>query len=711
MINIKKKDGRLEGLDISKIKKQTVKATENLVGVSSDELELDSNIQFVDGMSSNDIQDILINTAVSKIDIDRPQWTFVASRLFRNNLYKNIAMAYGKDIDTCIYKTITLRDYVEKGVKDNILRPELLDVDLEYLNDKIKPNNDDLFNYLGIKTLKDKYIKNLKNTKNPFELPQYIFMANAIAVNIIEKDNILDKIVETYNVFSDFELFLATPSLSNARLRNKSLFSCFVGSSADDLGSLMEGYTEQAFISKLGGGIGWDYSRMRSRGSWIDGIIGASAGKVPFMKFNDSLVNAVDQLGVRKGAIKVYIESWDLDIYDFIDVKKQSGEERRRTHDLFTCISVNDVFMERVNSDSSYTLFDPYEVAELCEVYGEDFKKLYNKFEAQAREGLLRHKVIKAKDLWKYMILSYFETGSPDLYFTDTANKSHNNKHLGKVRSLNLCNEYMNPVNEDEIAVCNLASINLGKVKTTEDIARVTKVAIRILDNIIDISNYPVEKAERTQKRRRSIGLGTMGEAEYLATKGIMFGSEEHEKELHRIYGTLQKASIEASSALALEKGNYPDYEGSEWDKKGIPMRNGYLNCIAPTSSISILAGTTQSIEPIYKRKWFEENLSGLVPVVAPNLSPETWEYYIPAYEVDQKVSVRMNAIRQKYIDMAISFNIFVDPVKITGKDINDILMLCWELGLKSTYYLRSKSPENNKDEAIDRSMECNGCQ
>ena len=709
MINIKKDNGTLESLDISKIKKQTIPACAGLKGVNHDELELDSNIQFIDGMSSKDIHNILINTAVSKIDIDSANWTFVASRLFRDRLYKNVGKAFGKSSHN-IYEEVSLREYVTKGVEQGILREELLEVDLELLNTYLIPENDDLFNYLGILTLKDKYIKNLNLSDIPFEAPQHLFMANAIAININETVDKEQKIKELYETFSKLELLLATPSLSNARLKNKSCFSCFVGSSADDLNSLFEGYTEQALISKYGGGIGWDYSRMRSMGGIIQNILNASAGKVPFLKFNDTIVNAIDQLGVRKGAIKVYIECWDLDIFDFIDLKKQSGEERRRAHDLFTCVSVNDVFKVRIENDDVYTLFDPYDTPDLCETFGDEFKLKYESYEVAFKEGKIRGKEIKAKDLWKKMILAYFEIGSPDLFFKDTANRTHKNKHLGIVRSLNLCNEFKNPVNEKEIAVCNLASINMSRVRTPEDVLRVSKIAIRALDNIIDISSYPVAKAEVTQKQRRSVGLGFMGEAELLATSQIMFGSKEHEELLHKMYGALQQGSIKASSELAIEKGCYPMWEGSDWHKDGIPMRNGYLNCVAPTSSISILAGTTQAIEPVYKRKWFEENLSGLIPVVAPNLDASTWEYYVTAYDVDQLTSVRMNAIRQKYIDMTISFNIFVDPKKVTGKDINDILMLAWNLDLESTYYLRSKSPEIEK-EVVDRSFECTSCQ
>ncbi|HHO41858.1 MAG TPA: ribonucleoside-diphosphate reductase subunit alpha, partial [Epsilonproteobacteria bacterium] len=495
------------------------------------------------------------------------------------------------------------------------------------------------------------------------------------------------------------------------------------------------------------------------------------------------------------------IEPWHIDVKDFIDLKKNSGEERRRAHDLFPALWINDLFMRRVEADEAWTLFDPFEVPELVGLYGDAFNERY--IECEAREDLTKE-VISAKSLWKDILRSYFETGNPFLTFKDTANKANPNGHAGVIRSSNLCTEiFQNTApnhyniriifedgsiaifDEEEIvkvdsgltkpakkitaldsldgkkiwmvdkeaidgdtAVCNLASVNLSKINTQEDIARVVPVAIRMLDNVIDLNFYPLAKVKKTNEKTRAIGLGVMGEAQMLAQNGISWGSSEHLMRIDQVMESVSYYAIKASSDLAIEKGRYSLYEGSNWSKGIFPidranenacklvdrgglfgyehdwdklrekvkndgMRNGYLMAIAPTSSISILVGTTQAIEPIYKRKWFEENLSGLIPVVAPKLSPETWQYYTPSYELDQRVLIRAAAVRQKWIDQGQSLNIFITLDKASGKYLNDIYMDAWRFGLKSTYYLRSQSPESVQEvEGIeDRSMECMGCQ
>jgi ribonucleoside-diphosphate reductase alpha chain len=553
-----------------------------------------------------------------------------------------------------------------------------------------------------------------------------------------------------------------------------------------------------ALLSKFGGGIGWDWSLVRGMGSYIDGHKHAAGGIVPFLKIANDVAIAVDQLGTRKGAIAVYIEPWHMDIRDFIDLKKNSGEERRRAHDLFPALWINDLFMKRVAEDAMWTLFDPYEVKELTELYGEAFEKRYVELE---NDDSVTKEVISAKQLWKEILRSYFETGNPFLSFKDTANRANPNKHAGIIRSTNLCteifqntapNHYKIRINfedgthvtyeEDELvtvdsgltkpakkvtaldtiegkkiwivdkeridgetAVCNLASVNLSKVNTKEDLARVVPIAVRMLDNVIDLNFYPLAKVKKTNAKTRAIGLGVMGEAQMLAEHKIMWGSDEHLHKIDEVMESLSYYAIEASSNLALEKGKYPNFEGSDWSKGILPidkaneeacklvdrgglfgythdwqklrekvkqdgMRNGYLMAIAPTSSISILTGTTQAIEPVYKRKWFEENLSGLIPVVVPKLSPETWQYYTPSYELDQNVLVRAAAIRQKWIDQGQSLNIFISLDKASGRYLNEIYMNAWRFGLKSTYYLRSQSPETMGD-IEDRSMECVGCQ
>ncbi|NQY52434.1 MAG: ribonucleoside-diphosphate reductase subunit alpha [Campylobacteraceae bacterium] len=792
-IMISKRNGRKEVLDITKIQKMTFEATENLAGISQSELELDAQIKFIDGMSSADIQDALIKTAVEKIDIDVPNWTFAAARLFIFDLYHKVGRATGgiKGRAYCDFK-----DYIRTSQESGKMIPGLeFGYDLDDLNDHLVPERDFQFNYLGIKTLYDRYLIKDANAE-PIELPQQMFMGIAMFLAQSEDDKQI-KAKEFYDVISKFEVMLATPTLSNARTNRHQLSSCYIGSTPDNIEGIFDTYHEMALLSKFGGGIGWDWNLVRSLGGVIDGHKSAAGGTVPFLKITNDVALAVDQLGTRKGAIAVYLEPWHMDIVDFIDLKKNSGEERRRAHDLFPSLWISDVFMERIMDDSHWTLFDPYEVKDLCELHGDAFKKRYEEYE---NDPSITKNQMKAKDLWKKILTSYFESGSPFLCFKDNANRANPNAHVGKIRSSNLCTEifqntspnkylikleyhdgtYSTHEEEDLItvdsgivkkankvtaldslggkkifivekekidgdtAVCNLASVNLSKINTKEDIERVVPIAVRMLDNVIDLNFYPLRKVKATNLKSRSIGLGVMGEAQMLAESRIHFGTESHLKKIDAIMEMISYNTIKSSSLIAKEKGAYPTFEGSNWSKGIMPhdhtpqaveallnkdlfdssydwdelremvkengMRNGYLMAIAPTSSISILVGTTQTIEPVFKRKWFEENLSGLIPVVVPKLSPETWEYYKPAFEINQLDLIKAAAIRQKWIDQGQSTNIFMSLDKASGRYLHEIYMLAWKLGLKSTYYLRSQSPEASND-VEDRSMECSGCQ
>jgi len=792
-IMIKKRNGRKEILDITKIQKHTIAATEGLDGVSQSELEIDAQIKFIDGMSSSDIQDALIKTAVEKIDIDVPNWTYVASRLFLYDLYHRAGKAT-HGIKGSAYCHI--KDYIKNGQKEGRIIPELeTGYDLDDLNETLVPCRDKLFTYLGIKTLNDRYL--IKNSKGePIELPQQMFMGIAMFLAQNETDK-QEKAKAFYHVISQFEVMLATPTLSNARTNRHQLSSCYIGSSPDNIEGIFDGYKEMGLLSKFGGGIGWDWNSIRALGGVIDNHKSAAGGVVPFLKITNDIALAVDQLGTRKGAIAVYLEPWHMDIVDFIDLKKNSGEERRRAHDLFPALWISDLFMERVLADAHWTLFDPYEVKDLSTLSGEAFTKRYEEYEA---DETITKDQMKAKDLWKKVLTSYFESGSPFLCFKDNANKANPNAHTGFIRSSNLCTEIfqntepnyykvriefndgtVNLYDETEeitvdsgvvkkankitaldriggknifivekekidgkTAVCNLASVNLSKINTKEDIERVVPIAIRMLDNVIDLNFYPLKKVKVTNSATRAIGLGVMGEAQMLAESFIHWGSSEHFKKIDSVMEAISYNAIKASSQLAIEKGKYPEFEGSNWSKGIMPqdhspkavdilvdrdlfdsgydwdslreivkangMRNGYLMAIAPTSSISILVGTTQAIEPVYKRKWYEENLSGLIPVVVPNLSPATWEYYKPAYEIEQTDLIKAAAIRQRWIDQGQSTNIFMSLNRASGKYLHEIYTLAWQLGLKSTYYLRGQSPEAVK-EVADRSTECVGCQ
>lgn len=811
--HVVKRDGSREPLDISKIQKQTSAATQGLKNVSQSELELDAKLNFIDGITSEQIQQILIKTAVDKIDLDKPDWTFVAARLFLFDLTHKVRQAYKQHG----YNEITLEAYLSVGKKENRLLSNLgYGYDLTKLQAAIDTQRDYLFNYLGIKTLYDRYL--VKDfDKNPIETPQLMFMGIAMFLAQNESpETKTDWAIKFYNTLSIFKFMLATPTLTNARTLKHQLSSCFVGSAPDNIEGIFDSYKEMSLLSKFGGGVGWDFAKIRATGSQIRGFKSAAGGLIPFLKITNDMTIAVDQLGQRKAAYSVYIEPWHLDVEDFLDLKKNSGEERRRTHELFPALWINGLFMDRIAEDKDWTLFDPYEVPHLTELYGDEFNIAY---EAAEQDPKLRKQTIRAKDLWKHILTSYYESGSPFLTFKDRANITNPNKHTGVIHSSNLCLEifqstaenqykvriYLDPksfenkrellYNEtDQIkvkdtetregysyklakhitsldtiiirsvlstteaeykvyavenvlskqgktAVCNLGSLNLSKVNKTEDIKQIIPIAVRMLDNVIDLNFYPVKKTKDTNLETRAIGLGVMGEAEYLAQQNIVFGSQSHYKEIDRLMSDVSYYTIEASSDLAKERKPYQDFKGSLWDQGIFPLdftnsltkalaephqqdwdalkakvkaqglRNGYLMAIAPTSSISILVGTTQAIEPVYKRKWYEDNLSGMIPVVVPNLTLDNWHCYVPAYELDQIKLIEAAAVRQKYIDQGQSLNIFIDPKKAKASYLSSIYQTAYKLNLKSTYYLRSESPDEKEFDAVDRSIECQGCQ
>ena len=776
-MKVKKRSGHLSTLDISKIQTQTAEAVAGLANVSQSELELDAQLQFIDGMSTTDIAKTLIQTAVTKIDIDRPDWTFVAARLQLFDLYHSVA----RNLKLKKGEIPTLAHYVSYGILEGKLFPTLAEgYDLADLENYLDQSRDYQFNYLGLKTLIDRYL--VKDTKGKvIELPQHMFMCVAMFLAQYESDK-QSKAKQFYDVISKFEVMLATPTLSNARTNRHQLSSCYIGSSPDNIEGIFDAYKEQALLSKFGGGIGWDWNLIRGQASPIDDTPGAAGGTVPFLKIDNDIAIAVDQLGVRKGAIAVYLEPSHADILDFIDLKKNSGEERRRTHDLFPALWIGDDFMQAVESNSDWNLY------------------------TTPGDKTPSH-TLNAKDLWKKILTSYYESGSPFLCFKDNANRANPNPHTGHIRSSNLCTEIFQNTEPDHYmvklwmengtyilaeekdviplangstklankvtsldtilykkstdlgpdvtckvynvekeripgrtAVCNLASVNLSKVNSTKDIQRVVPIAVNMLDNVIDLNFYPLKKVKDTNLATRSIGLGVMGEAQMLAEKQIMFGSNVHLEFIDRVMDDISYNTILSSHTLAMDRGSYPEFDGSNWSKGTLPidvanknalalteykshndwdslralskvaMRNGYMMAIAPTSSISILVGTTQAIEPVYKRKWFEENLSGLIPVVVPNLNPDTYAFYKPAYEVDQLDIIKAAAVRQKWIDQGQSTNIFLSLAKASGKYMNQIYTLAHKLGCKSTYYLRSQSPEAVA-EVADRSLECSGCQ
>jgi len=486
---------------------------------------------------------------------------------------------------------------------------------------------------------------------------------------------------EFFEVMDNLYFLPNSPTLMNAGRDLQQLSACFVLPIDDTMESIFGTLKDAALIHKSGGGTGFSFSRIRPKEDVVMSTMGVSSGPVSFMKVFNAATEAIKQGGTRRGANMGILRVDHPDILDFITSK---AEDDQTLSNFNISVAMTEEFMKAMKNNEDYELRNP-------------------------RDGKVTGK-LNAKEVFDLIVHMAWKTGDPGIVFLDRINAENPTPHVGEIESTNPCGEQ--PLLPHES--CNLGSINLTRIIKDGDVdwdtlKKTVRTSVHFLDNVIDMNLYPIMKIEKTAKASRAIGVGVMGEAEMIAHEGIMYGSDEHLKFIDEKYGILRKAVEDMSHELALEKGSYPEFEGSRWTR---PMRNGYLMAIAPTSSISILVGTTQSTEPVYKKKWFEENLSGLIPVTAPGINPDNYNLYVNAYEVDQLAMVRAAAVRQKHVDQGMSLNIFVDPENITGKYLSSIYMLAWKLGLKSTYYLRSLSPDEEKGLSIpDRSMECSGCQ
>ena len=701
-MHVIKRDGGKQLLNIEQIRKQTIPACEGLENVSYEELELKSEIQFYDGIKTSDIQNILIKTALNLVDVDRPNWTYVAARLKLYDLYHVIKRNYNKAGNGDVYKKISLMDYISsnKHLFSGWVE-KYTEEEINYLNNKIVGKRDLLFTYLAIESIINRFL--LKDKGKIIELPQHMYMAISMFLFQDEKKDIRLKLVEKlYEASSKLWVVFATPILSNARKKNGGTISCLLNSIPDDLEGIFDKFKEIGIGSKIGSGWGIDISRIRAMNSWIQNYQGVAGGLVPWMKILNDISIGVDQLGTRPGAFAVYVSTWHSDIYDFLDTRRLSGEDRRICRDLFLAIIADDVFMEREENNEYYTLFDPYDVPELTELYGNDFKEKYEgyekEFELNPEKFNPNTRRIKARDLMKRLVAMYNDEGMPFWFFKDNVNKQHEHPELGIIRSANLCTEVMQPTDENHTAVCNLSSINIARLDEY-DLKEVLELTLRYLDNVIDLTVYPSEESKRTQKARRSVGIGYVGEAEYIANKHIVYGSNEHKKWIEQFYSKAKKIIDNYNKKLAKEKGSCSAVPG---------VRCAYTSAIAPNSNSGIVACTTNNVEPVYNKVWIEENLLGAFKVTAPGINADNFYYYMNPYEVDQMKLIECTAIRQKYIDMGISHNMYFDPSKITGKTIRDTIRHAWRLGLKTLYYLRTKPPRNN--DIKEEKIACIGC-
>lgn len=601
------------------------------------------------GASEREVYQAMILAARTHIERE-PAYAFVAARLLLNQLYSE---ALGEPVTFRDAEKVYERcffTYFETGVRAGRLTPELMTFALETLRQGLHPQRDLLFRYAGLQTLYDRYL--LHDNNRRFELPQLLWLRVAMGVSLQDEQR-EDRVLSFYEMLSQFHFINSTPTLFNAGTMHAQLSSCFLTTVDDDLAHIFKSIRDNALLSKWSGGLGNDWTRVRGMGAHIKGTNGESLGTVPFLKVANDAAVAVNQGGKRQGAVCAYLETWHIDIEDFLDLRRNTGDERRRTHDMNTANWIPDLFMKRVLEDGQWTLFSPEEVPELHHLYGQAFEDYYTDYEREADEGNIRlWRRMPAVDLWRKMITRIFETGHPWLTWKDPVNVRSPQDHAGVVNSSNLCTEITLNTSNDETAVCNLGSINLAAhIKNGQldepMLAQTTRLAVRMLDNVIDLTFYPTSEAQSANQKHRPIGLGLMGFQDALYQLGISYASDAAVEFADRSMEAISYYALLASSELARERGRYASYSNSKWDRgllpidtialledeRGLPvemdrtihmdwtpvraaiaahgMRNSNILAIAPTATIANIVGVSQSIEPDYKLLHVKSNLSG----------------------------------------------------------------------------------------------------
>lgn len=694
-------------------------------------------------MTNEEIRDSVMQIALELTSDMEPDWQFAASKLFVLKLYDNIKEKRGileeKNLYSNLYEFIS--ELTEKGlygryILENYTKEEILELEKE-----IKPERDFIFTYSGINLLASRYLIQ-DYDRSLLELPQQMFMGIAMHLAIPEKKEIrVEWAKRFYNVLSSLKATMATPTMSNARKPFYQLSSCFIDTVDDSLKGIYKSLDNFAEVSKFGGGMGVYIGKVRASGSPIRGFKGASGGVIPWIKlFNDTAI-AVDQLGVRNGSVAIWLDAWHKDIPDFLQIRTNNGDDRKKAHDVFPGICYPDLFWKLAESDinANWYMMCPHEIKlakgySLENYYGEEWEKKY--YEC-VEDDRITKRVMPVKDIVRLIIKSAAETGTPFAFFRDTVNKMNPNKHKGMIYSSNLCTEIMQNMspmdiqqseiideNGDKIivekikagdfVVCNLSSIVLGNVDVNDDeeLSYVVETQIRAMDNVIDLNYYSVPFAEVTNKKYRAIGLGTSGYHHMLANNMIHWTDDKHKEFADKVYEKINYYAIKASNKIAKEKGAYPYFKGSDWEtgeyfnlrgykseewnklkeeveKNG--MRNGYLIAIAPNGSTATIAGTSEGVDPVILRFWLEEKKGSIIPKTAPNLNERNYWYYNSAYNIDQKWSVQINGVRQRHIDQGQSSNLYITN-DYTMRQIMNLYIEACKVGVKSIYYVRSKS-------------------
>ena len=756
-LRIKSRDGNFVLFDPEKIKKTLSTSIRGFEKEVSAELIMDEFIKNIyDGIPVEEIEKALILSAVSFIEKE-PAYSFVSGKLFLQKLFGEVIGKSTNDYDKDSSYRESFIKGIQEGVEEEIFDRRLLEFDIEKISQSLKTERDKLIQYMGIQTLYERYLTKIGGKR--IELPQSFWMRVAMGLALNE-ENKNEKAIEFYDALSSLRFVSSTPTLFHSGTTRPQLSSCYLTTIMDELPHIFKCYHDNAQLSKWSGGVANDWTNLRSMGSLIKSVKINGQGVIPFLKIANDVTIAISRSGKRKGAVCAYLETWHLDIEDFLDMRKNTGDERRRTHDMNTANWVPDLFVKRVMENKEWTLFSPNEVPELHHLYGKKFDEEYEEYEEKTRRGeMKKFKTVSAVKLWRKMLGALFETGHPWITFKEPCNIRSPQDHAGVIHSSNLCTEITLNTSQDETAVCNLGSINLEKHITDGKfdlsmLEKTIRTAIRMLDNTIDINFYPTNEARNSNLKHRPIGLGVMGFQDALYKLNINFDSDEAIDFSDKSMEIISYYAITSSSELAKERGSYSSYQGSKWDRGIFPidtldlleeergvkipvsrekrldwdrvkkqvkecgMRNSNVIAIAPTATISTIAGCFPCIEPIYKNIYVKSNMSGDFTVVNSYLIEDLkklglWsremldkikyydgnvdmvteipqdlkEKYKGVFDINPMTMIKIAAARGKWIDQSQSFNMFIKG--ISGRKLQDLYLYAWESGLKTTYYLR----------------------
>lgn len=692
------------------------------------------------GMSDKEKRDALIKAAVELTKPEFPKWEIIAARFLNYSFKKDLRSSMEKRHISSFYDKISY--LASEGLYGTYILKGYSKDEIEMAATFIDEERENLFTYAGLELLLKRYV--IKSHQGELlETPEEMFLSIALHLAINETKDRMGYVKKFYDMLSRLQVTMATPTLSNARKPFHQLSSCFIDVVPDSLNGIYRSLDNFAKVSKYGGGMGLYFGKVRANGSAIRGFEGAAGGIIRWIRLVNDTAVAVDQLGVRSGAVAVYLDVWHRDLPEFLNLRTNNGDDRMKAHDVFPAVCYPDYFwrLAKENLDAPWYMMCPHEILTikgyaLEDYWGEEWEKRYLDC---VKDSRIRKRVMSVKEIVRLILKSAVETGTPFAFNRDAVNRANPNKHVGMIYSSNLCTEIaqnMSAIEEISIkmesedgdpvivtktrpgdfVVCNLASLSLGNIDVRKEgeLEGIVRTAVRALDNVIDLNFYPLEYAKYTNRRYRAIGLGVSGYHHMLAKNGIRWESQEHLDFVDKVFERISFAAIDESSEIASEKGSYEFFLGSEWESglffrrrgyespewkavekkvKEYGMRNAYLLAIAPTSSTSIIAGTSAGVDPVMKRFFYEEKKGEMLARLAPELSPQTWWYYKNAHEIDQSWSVLASAIRQRHIDQAQSMNLYITN-DYTMKQVLSLYLLAWEKGVKTIYYIRSKSLE-----------------